>query len=96
MADGRFLYAANRGHDSLACFALDEASGEPRAIGHAETEATPRAMAITPDGRFLLSAGLDSGRVRAFSIAQGTGVLELLATYEVGARPMWITILPAE
>ncbi len=94
--DGRFLYAANRGHDSLACFALDEASGEPRAIGHAETEATPRVMAITPDGRFLLSAGLDSGRVRAFSIPQDTGVLELLATYEVGAQPMWITILPAE
>ncbi len=93
--DGRFLYAANRGHDSLACFAIDASSGEPSAIGHAEAEPTPRVMAITPDGRHLLSAGLDSGSIQVFAIDQGSGALDLLAVHEVGAQPMWISVLAA-
>lgn len=93
--NGQYLYAANRGHHSLACFAIDPASGEPNPIGHAEAESTPRVMAITPDGRHLLSAGLDSGRIRVFGIDQDSGRLELLAIHEVGAQPMWISVLAA-
>ncbi len=38
---GRFLYVSNRGHDSIACFAL-ESDGSLRSLGQAPTEATPR------------------------------------------------------
>ncbi len=93
--DGRFLYAPNRGHDSIACFRIDEASGLPRPNGHAAAEPRPRVFAITPDGRHLLSAGQDSGRLRVFAINQENGGLDLLDTHEVGADPMWVAVLTA-
>jgi len=93
--DGRYLYAPNRGHDSLAEFAVDADDGGLTALGRAPAEATPRAFAIDPAGRFLLSAGLDSGRLATYRIDQASGHLERIATTEVGKAPMWVTILPA-
>jgi len=92
--DGRFLYAPNRGHDSIAEFAIDPESGLLSALGHAEAEKVPRAFEIDPAGRFLLSAGHDSGRLAVFRIG-GDGGLERIATHDLGAVPMWVTIIPA-
>jgi 6-phosphogluconolactonase len=92
--DGRFLYAPNRGHDTIAEFAVDPASGRLTPLGHAEAEPVPRAFAIDPAGRYLLSAGLDSGRLAVYRIGDD-GRLDRIATHEVGAEPMWVTILSA-
>jgi len=69
---GRFLYASNRGHDSLACFAIDAESGrldrlEVAALG----VKTPRSFAIAPGGRWLLAAGQNSDNVAIFRIDAG-------------------------
>ena len=90
--DGRYLYAANRGHDSIACFAVDPASGRLASLGQQPSEPTPRTFGIDPQGRFLYAAGQGSGRLAAYRIA-ADGALRPLATYEVGQRPMWVMVL---
>ena len=89
---GEFLYAPNRGHNSIACFSVDAESGALTAIGHAESEAMPRAFSIDPSGRFLYAAGLDTGRLAAYRI-EGDGTLTRFATYDVGGEPMWVLIV---
>src|SRR5439155_16297928 len=52
--NGRFVYVANRGHDSIAIIRIDETSGEATWIGTEPTRgSTPRYFAIDPEGRFL-------------------------------------------
>lgn len=90
--DGRFLYAPNRGHDSIACFALDAADGALTAVGHARAEAVPRAIGLDPAGRFLYAAGLETGRMTTYRIDRDSGVLQAEELWEVGAGPMWVLI----
>ena len=89
---GEFLYAPNRGHNSIACFSVDADSGALTAIGHAPSEAVPRAFSIDPSGQYLYAAGLDTGKLAAYRI-EGDGTLMRFATYEVGAGPMWVLII---
>jgi 6-phosphogluconolactonase len=90
---GRFLYAPNRGHNSFAEFAVDADSGLLRPLGHAAAEPIPRAFAIDPPGRFLLSAGLESGRLAVYRIDELSGRLDRIATHAVGAAPMWVSVI---
>jgi 6-phosphogluconolactonase len=90
---GRFLYAPNRGHNSIAGFAVDAATGRLTPTGHAAAEPVPRAFNLDADGRFLYAAGLESGHLTAYRIDAGTGTLQPLRTYDVGARPMWVLTL---
>lgn len=93
---GRFLYAPNRGHDSIAVFSVDADSGKLIAAGHAPAEKIPRAFEIDPAGKFLVSAGHDTGRLAVYAINRNSGALDRIATHDVGAVPMWVTIIPAE
>lgn len=73
---GKFVYASNRGHDSLALFTVEERTGRLTAAGHEPTGGkTPRNFAIAPDGRFLLAANQNSGNILVFAIDQKTGKL---------------------
>ena len=87
---GKFLYVANRGHDSVACFTLD-AEGRLTAAGQVATEKTPRSFDLDPSGKFLFAGGEASGKVAAYRIDPDTGGLKRLATYDVGRRPWWVT-----
>lgn len=66
---GEFLYIANRGHDSIAGFAIDRTSGHLTRVSVTPTEAIPRSFAISPDGRHLYAAGEASGQLAAYRIA---------------------------
>lgn len=73
---GRFLYASNRGHDTIAMFAVDEATGRLTFRGVEPIRGkTPRHFALAPDGRFLLAEGQASNTVAIFSIDPATGML---------------------
>jgi 6-phosphogluconolactonase len=73
---GRFLYGSNRGHNSIACFAIDDKTGQLRPIGHEPTQGkNPRNFAIDPSGTFLLAANQDSNTVVSFRIDPETGKL---------------------
>lgn len=89
---GRFLYAPNRGHNSIAGFAVDATSGALTPIGHVAVDPVPRAFSIDPSGHFLYVTGLESGRLLAYRIDQTAGMLSHLETYTLGQRPMWVLI----
>jgi 6-phosphogluconolactonase len=73
---GRFLYGSNRGHDSIAVFAIDARTGELRPLGHTPTQGrNPRNFAIDPSGTFLLAANQDGNNIVSFRINQETGEL---------------------
>jgi 6-phosphogluconolactonase len=90
---GKFLYAPNRGHNSIACCAVDATTGYLTALGQMPSEAVPRAFSLDPTGTFLFAAGLESGRLAAYRIDQNTGLLQPLGVYPVGTRPMWVMML---
>ncbi|MBL7649635.1 MAG: lactonase family protein [Candidatus Hydrogenedentes bacterium] len=73
---GRFLYASNRGHDSIAVFAIDQSTGMITAKGQTKTGGkTPRNFTQDPDGKFLLAANQNSNDIFVFSIDQESGAL---------------------
>jgi 6-phosphogluconolactonase len=75
---GRFLYASNRGHDSIACFAVDLETGRMTSLGQTSTQGKePRNFNLTPDGRFLLAANQNSNSVVVFRIDPDHGTLEV-------------------
>jgi len=88
--NGRFVYVSNRGHDSIAAFAVDEATGRLTALGQTATEKTPRCFDIDRTGRFLIAAGEGGTRVAAYTINVKTGALTPIEGYEVGKRPFWV------
>lgn len=92
-ADGRFVYVSNRGHDSIAAFRVNTASGRLTAAGHFPTEATPRSFNIDPSGRYMVAAGQGSGKLATFRRDAASGALERLGTYEVGRSPAWVMIV---
>jgi 6-phosphogluconolactonase len=91
-ASGRFLYVGNRGHNSLAGFAVDAATGLLTAQGQVATEAVPSAFGLDPAGQFVAAAGTATGRLAVYRIQGETGALTPLATYAAGQRPMAVLI----
>jgi 6-phosphogluconolactonase len=84
---GRFLYVGNRGHNSIAGFAVAPDTGLLEPAGHAATEAVPSAFCLDPGGRFLFAAGTASGRLASYRIDGESGALAPLAVEAVGPRP---------
>lgn len=89
---GKFLYAPNRGHNSIAGFSVDPSSGMLSAAGHAATQAVPRAFSLDPQGKFVYAAGQQTGNLTSYVIDQDTGALTPSEIYAVGNRPMWVLI----
>ena len=90
---GRFVYGSNRGHDSIAIFAVDEESGKLSPIGHESTRGrTPRNFALDADGRFLFAANQDTDTIETFAIDTESGQLTHLSSADVPS-PVCIKIL---
>jgi len=86
---GKFVYVSNRGHDSIAGFAIGE-DGALTALERTPTETTPRSFNISPDGRFLYAAGQRSDRLASYRINESTGALTSFATTENLAGGSWV------
>ncbi len=93
---GRFVYASNRGPDTLAVFARDAASGKLTRVEQVPTGGrTPRSFGIDPSGRYLLAANQRSDTVVVFRVDPESGRLTPTGqTVEVGA-PVSVTFFPA-
>jgi 6-phosphogluconolactonase len=89
---GKFLYAPNRGHNTVACFSIDSETGRLTSTGWAPTESRTRAISLDPSERYLYTAGQGSGRLASYRINQQSGQLQPLQTYALGKEPMWILI----
>ena len=73
---GRFLYGSNRGHDSIACYAIDGATGRLTCVGHESTQGkTPRNFRLDPTGSYLLAANQGTDNIVIFRIDTETGKL---------------------
>jgi 6-phosphogluconolactonase len=74
--DGNYLYAGNRGHDSIAVFKIDQNTGKLQFVEHAAANIKePRDFNIDPSGSFLIAANQNSNTVISFSIDKSTGRL---------------------
>jgi 6-phosphogluconolactonase len=72
---GRYLYASNRGHDSIVQYVIDQETGTLRAVNWVSSGGkTPRHFNIMPDG-FLLTANQDNGLIASYRIDPDTGNL---------------------
>ena len=80
--DGRFLYSCNRGHDSLAGFAVDADSGSLTSLGQFAADDTPRPTAISPDGKWLFNAG--NTLLVSHRIDGNSGILERVRDIKPG------------
>lgn len=85
---GKFVYIANRGHDSIAVFTISD-NGKMKLLQHMPTEAVPRSFNIAPNGRSLVVAGQASGRLAVYSIGK-SGRLTQKSTIDVGKSPTWV------
>jgi 6-phosphogluconolactonase len=92
---GKFLYGSNRGHDSIAIFAVDPETGKLTAKGHQPSGGkTPRNFAIDPSGTFLLAENQASDSIVVFRIDPQTGLLSDTGhKLEVGS-PVCVRMIP--
>ena len=76
-ADGKFLYASNRGElNDIVIFSVDSATGVLKVVGHQSTLGIkPRNFSFDPTGNFLLVANQDSDNIIIFSVNHETGLL---------------------
>lgn len=89
---GKYLYSANRGHDTITAYAIDPESGELSVIKRENVRgATPRNFNISPDGQWVLAAGQDSHTLASFSVNQSNG--ELIYNHNVVQVPAPICVL---
>lgn len=90
---GRFLYASNRGHDSIALFSIDPGTGR---LTFVETVPCggkhPRSFDLSKDGRWLIAANRDTNNVLTFKIDPETGRLNPSGHEITVGRP--VCVLP--
>jgi len=92
--NGRFLYASNRGHDSIAVFAID-AGGRLALRRHVSSAGkTPRYFAFDPTHRWLIVSNQDSDNLVVFSIDQESGELSQQGEPIRLVKPMGVAFLP--
>ena len=73
---GKFVYASNRGHDTIAAFAIDQTTGKLTSLQHQSTLGkTPRHFAIDPGGTWLLAENQASDSIVSFHLDSRTGRL---------------------
>lgn len=94
---GKFLYASNRGHDSIAVFAIDSSKGTLTPIEHTSTGGkTPRSFEIDPTGTLLFAENQQSNNIVIFHIDGKTGKLTPTGkVLEVG-QPVCVKFLAVE
>lgn len=92
-AGGRFLYASNRGHDSIAVYAVDPVTGAMTRRGdHPSGGRTPRHFSVTPCGGALLVANQGSNSVVVLRVDPATGALAEIGATALPAAPTFVEV----
>tara|TARA_R110001606_G_scaffold294493_2_gene442172 strand:+ start:201 stop:1358 length:1158 start_codon:yes stop_codon:yes gene_type:complete len=86
--NGKFLYASNRGHNSIAVFSISE-NGKMKLLQNQSVLGDwPRNFVLSPDGKFLLVANQRSNSINVFRIDQTNGQLKYTGNKIYIDRPM--------
>jgi 6-phosphogluconolactonase len=92
---GKFLYGSNRGHNSIAIFAIDPTTGKLTTVGFEPTQGkNPRNFALDPAGNFLFAENQESDSIVTFKIDQQTGALKSTGQFVTVAKPVCIRMIP--
>lgn len=95
LPSGKFIYASNRGDDSIAVFAVAHAKGTLTFVQRVPTQGkTPRNFAIDPSGSWLLAANQNSNDIVTFRINQKTGQLAPTGQVLQLSSPVCIEFVP--
>jgi 6-phosphogluconolactonase len=95
--DGRFLYASNRGHDSLVAFAINQHDGRLISAGWTDSHGrTPRFFALDPAGHFLFVANEDSDSIVPFKVNDHNGGLTPAGAVVRNGSPVCIVFATGE
>lgn len=93
-SDGRFVYAGNRGHNSIAVFRADIQSGELSFIEHTPTEGDwPRDFSLDPTEKFMVASNQESSNLVLFARDEATGKLTLLNSDIAVPHPVCVKFL---
>ena len=94
---GKFLYGSNRGHDSIAVFAIDPSAGTLKLVEHVSTQGkTPRNFSIDPTGAYLIAANQASNNMVVFRIDQASGRLTPTGQVLNAYSPVCVTFVPVK
>jgi 6-phosphogluconolactonase len=94
---GKFLYTSNRGHDSIAVFAIDQKKGTLKSLGQLLTGGkTPRHFAIDPTGAYLLAENQESNNIVVFHIDLATGSVTPTGQTVDVPSPVCLTFVQAQ
>ncbi|HZW80659.1 MAG TPA: lactonase family protein [Candidatus Deferrimicrobiaceae bacterium] len=94
---GKFLYASNRGHDSIAVFAIDPNKGTLTLVEYVATKGqSPRNFQIDPTGRLLFAANEKSDNVVVFRINAQTGRLTSTSKVLDISQPVCVKFVPIQ
>ena len=92
---GKFVYASNRGHDSIAVFAVDAATGKLTAVEQQSTQGRiPRHFKLDPSGRWLLAANQATDSIAVFAVDAATGRLKATGQSVTVPAPMCVLFVP--
>ena len=92
--NGLFLYASNRGHNSIAVFAIDSSNGTLVPIQNVDTQGkTPRNFALDPSGRLLLVANQNSNTLVSYRVDAFSGLLTPTGQQATVPSPMFVGVV---
>ena len=92
---GKFVYGSNRGHDSIAVFAVDPARGTLTPVEYVPTQGkVPRNFGIDPTGSILIAANQNSDNLVVFRIDAETGKLSAAGQSLQLSRPVCVQFIP--
>jgi len=93
---GKFVYGSNRGHDSIAVFAVDGAKGTLKPVERVPSGGSvPRGFAVDPSGRWLIAANQQSNNAVLFRIDKKTGKLTPSGTTLAIGSPVSVLLVAA-
>ncbi len=91
---GDLLYGSNRGHNSLAIYAVDPSHGTLKLLGHASTRGSiPRNFTVDPSGDWVIVANQDSDNLAVFRIDHSTGGLTPTGDPVEAPTPVCVKVL---
>lgn len=93
--NGKFVYTSNRGHNSIAIFSIDEATGKITAVGHqGEGVKIPRNFNIDPSGKWMIVANQAGDSLVVFAIDPTTGKLTPTDQKVTVGSPVCVKFVP--
>jgi len=94
--NGRFVYASNRGHDSIAVFSVNARDGRLTRLANTPTGGNvPRNFAVDPSGRWILAANQRSNSIATFAIDATKGTLTPSGATLAVPRPVCVAFVPS-